>query len=577
MFKQYCSIGCALLLFTSGVAQISFQEKSADIGFENVTYGSGDLGGGISFFDYNQDGWDDLTVSSEEGSPTRFFKNESGVFVEEFFNIADDLFETKSVVWVDYDNDADYDLFVASNIDDNRLYKNNGNLVFEDVTISSGLATSGHKTYGGSWGDYNNDGYLDVYLSARNTIAPAAPDFLFKNNGDGTFTNVTNGSGLRLTGSPSFCSAFFDYNNDGLQDIYVAIDRPSYENLLYKNQGDGTFINYAIVSGCNAAIDAMSTTIGDFNNDGYQDIYVTNSAAGNAFYRNNGDETFTDIAVANGTVFNSIGWGAVFLDGDNDADKDLYVSGMLDGSNPSLLPSAFYENDGSGNYSIPSNAGFANDTGTSFANAIGDVNNDGLPDIAVLNYAPYNHFVFVNTNNDANNWLKVKLQGTESNWQGIGATIEISVDGEVQNNYTLLGEGYLAQNSSYEFFGLGSATNIDYIKVTWLSGIEDYIENPAINQHLTIVEGAHVLSTNNYETRNITVFPNPASSTITITVASQDVGKDILLYDLFGRVLEERKVTSLNEVVDVSLLSSGMYLISVEGGQQKFTASVVVD
>ncbi len=126
-----------------------------------------------------------------------------------------------------------------------------------------------------------------------------------------------------------------------------------------------------------------------------------------------------------------------------------------------------------------SSAGFENDTAQSFSNAIGDINNDGYPDIAVLNYEPHNIFLWKNITNQNNNWLKVKLEGIDSNRQGIGSWIEISTNGNKQYNYTLCGEGFLGQNSAYEFFGLGSASSVDYIKVTWLSGQVDVIENPS--------------------------------------------------------------------------------------------------
>ena len=143
--------------------------------------------------------------------------------------------------------------------------------------------------------------------------------------------------------------------------------------------------------------------------------------------------------------------------------------------------------------------GFENDTAQSFSNAIGDINNDGYPDIAVLNYEPDNIFLWKNITNQNNNWLKVKLEGIDSNRQGIGSWIEISINGNKQYNYTLCGEGFLGQNSAYEFFGLGAANSIDYIKVSWLSGQVDVIQTPPINSHITIIEGGELGINENHD------------------------------------------------------------------------------
>ena len=237
---------------------------------------------------------------------------------------------------------------------------------------------------------------------------------------------------------------------------------------------------------------------GDIDNDGYLDLFFTLGDEQNGvMMHNNGDGTFTNVASENGTIFESVAWGSVFLDAENDTDLDLYVSGELDGET-SFLPSAFYENDGMGNFSIPFAAGFDNDTARSFSNAMGDINNDGYPDIIVLNYEPHDIFIWKNQSSQNNNWIKIKLEGVESNKQGIGSWIEISVNGNKQYNYTLCGEGYLGQNSAYEFFGIGESSVIDYIKVTWLSGNVDIITNPMINSHTTIIEGEN-LDLNNIE------------------------------------------------------------------------------
>ncbi len=566
---------CIFIFFNFSLfSQIQYSEEAQNLGLENTSYGTGLLGGGISFYDFDNDGWDDITVSSEEGSPVKFLKNNNGTFSEISLNISDELFETKTVQWVDFDNDGDNDLFVTRNTDSNRLYDNDGNMSFTDITDIAGLQIVDHFTFGASWGDYNNDGWLDLFINSRDE-GNLAHNVLYKNNSNGTFTDVTADTGIILEAYMSFCAAFLDYNNDGWQDIYIANDKYDFQNLLYKNNGDGTFVEVSLEAGINVSIDAMSTTIDDYNTDGWLDIYTTNSFDGNVFFINNGDGTFTDIASSNGTLFESVAWGAVFLDAENDSDLDLYVSGMLDGSG-GTLPSAFYENDGLGNYSIPLNAGFIQDTAISFSNAIGDIDNNGYPDITVLNYAPNDIFLWKNITATTNNWLKVKLQGTESNRQGIGSKIEISVNGEKQYNYTLLGEGYLGQNSAYEFFGIGNALSIDFIKVTWLSGIVDYIENPAINEHLTIIEGSFLsVNDNSLLINDVLIYPNPGK-VFTISIDDSLLNSNLLVTDITGKLLLNNALNTENTVLDMIEFNPGVYLFTIKNGEFFVSKRVII-
>lgn len=549
-----------LLCTISIKAQINFIDEATSLGIAE-TCGDTPIGNGISFYDYNNDGWDDITLPSQAGQPLRFFKNVNGAFIEDNINIPSNTSQHKQVNWVDFDNDGDKDLFVTSNASSNKLYLNDGNLNFTDVTVASQLPTINIFTYGAAWGDYNNDGFLDVFLSNRD-VNEIVPNYLYRNNGDGTFTDVSVASGILNVSDLTFCAAFLDFNNDGWQDIYVSNDRIENPNVLYKNNGDGTFTDVSVSSNTNLMIGAMSVTVEDYNNDGWLDIYVTNTAEGNVFLKNNGDETFTNVAVTNGTTFNSIAWGAVFLDADNDMDLDIYVSGLLDGSNSNYLSAAFYENDGLGQFSIP-NAGFSNDTRESYSNAIGDVDNDGLPEIIVSNADNENIFIWKNETITTNNWLKVKLEGVQSNRDGIGSLIEISINGNKQYRYTLCGEGYLGQNSRTESFGIGANTIIDYVKVSWLSGNEDIYYNIAANQTLNIQEGNSTLSIDEYNFgTKAFLFPNPALNTLTIK-AEHNIDR-LVIYNVLGEeVLRETFAKVKTKNISVAQLNTGLYFIKL--------------
>ncbi|MFD2823883.1 FG-GAP-like repeat-containing protein [Lacinutrix iliipiscaria] len=560
MIKNYLF---SLFMFVSyGVlySQINFENQVEALGI-GVNSGLSFFGNGVSFYDYNNDGWDDISIATEQGTKIRFFKNENGTFVEDnSIDLPINTDEQKQINWVDIDNDGDKDLFVTSNNNGNKLYLNTGNLVFQDITISSGLPSTNLQSYGASWGDYNNDSFLDIFVSNRAQLDDQQ-NFLFKNNGDGTFTDVTLLAGIDDGSHMSFCSAFFDFNNDGWQDLYISSDKFTNQNFLYKNNGDGTFTDISATSGTGIFIDAMTTTIGDFNNDGWFDIYVTNTYSGNVFFKNNGDgSTFTDITLSTGTGFYSIGWGAVFLDAENDTDLDLYVSGEFDGSFNDYLSAAFYENIGSEMYNISNDSGFAGDTRASFSNAIGDVDNDGYPEIVVNNSSYDDLFLWKNQSPHTNNWLKVKLEGVQSNRDGIGATIEISVDGHKQYRYTHCGEGYLAQNSGTEFFGLGLETEIDYIKVTWLSGIEDVLSNVNSNETITIVEGS-TLSLENNSFESFKYYPNPVQNKLTIKAQSRV--EHISIFNSIGQKVNSLSPNLMMTEINVSHLESGVYLVKV--------------
>ncbi|WP_430467907.1 FG-GAP-like repeat-containing protein [Winogradskyella ouciana] len=560
----------SLILFfvlSDAIAQISFENQATEIGI-NVTCGNTLYGSGITFYDYDNDGWDDITIASAEGDPIRFLKNINGNFVEQTLNIDSNNWKNKQVNWVDIDNDGDNDLFVTSDNSSNKLYENLGNMIMEDITLSSGILTDVLVTYGASWGDYNKDGFLDVFLSNRST---SIPNVLYKNNGDNTFSLVNTEAGIINIGTLSFCSAFFDYNNDGHQDIYVANDKIENANTLYKNNGDGTFTDVSVESGSDITIDAMSVTIDDYNADGWMDIYITNDVPGNVFLKNNGDGTFTDVAQPTGTTFNSVGWGAVFLDADNDTDLDLYVSAEHNGSVPGYLSSALYENYNDGSFNI-TNSSIPNDFAISYSNAIGDTDNDGYPEIVVNNINHDNVFLWKNNSPSTNNWLKVKLEGTESNRNGIGSLIEISINGVKQYRYTLCGEGYLSQNSSSEFFGLGNATVVDYVKVKWLSGVEDVIYNIGANEQIHIVEGS-ALSINDNELSSMKIYPNPVKDRFMIN-SEVDIDK-VLIFNVLGEEVLRIYSTELYENIDITHLQAGTYFAKVTSSNHSKTIKVI--
>jgi hypothetical protein len=286
---------------------------------------AGEYGSGVSVFDWDKDGYDDVVFLKQGASPAFYHNSQDGF---ESVNFSLPVFnEPKSLTWIDFDNDGDYDIFVNAVNESNRLFRNLGNMSFVDITTGSNLALTTGEGFTTSWADVNNDGFIDVYIGNYDSVefGPNISNFLFLNNaGSGTFTNATTtwqcGNGFR----PTLGTAFIDYDRDGDPDLFVANDRNNHNNFLYRNDGN-LFVDVSAEAGVDTAIFSMTCTPGDVNNDGWLDIYITNNQNGNILHVNNGDGTFSQVASNWGCEVDQICWGATFLDFNNDLREDLVV------------------------------------------------------------------------------------------------------------------------------------------------------------------------------------------------------------------------------------------------------------
>jgi len=546
-------------------AQINFENNTNNLGI-NYSPATPYLGSGVSFADFDNDGWDDLSFASGNGQNLRFYKNNNGIFVLVSLNIGVINYETKQINWIDIDNDGDKDLFITSATSGNKIFENLGGFNFNDITASSGFPVQNIYTNGATWGDFDNDGYIDVFLSNKGATSDIIiPNYLYKNNGNGTFTDVSNSAGIDANSHQTFCAVFLDINNDGWPDIYTSTDKAYNLNQLYKNNGDGTFEEIGLPSGTNLAFNAMSTTVGDYNNDGFIDIYVTNGGD-TALLVNNGNETFSNQSVSTGCEHGGFTWGAVFLDADLDADLDLYVSSSLYNI-PSINTSVFYEQLNGNLFQIPNNIGFIGDEKQSYCNAIGDINNDGYPDIVVTNGDNQTVDVWENESITSNHWLKITLEGTLSNRDGIGAIIEISINGQKQFRQTQCGEGYLTQNSSTEFFGLGQNSTIDYVKVKWPSGVIDLLENLNADQTMHIVENSNALSLRDDRLSYVTVYPNPTNETVTLQ--SKNSLSKVSVFNALSQKVLSRSLSQKKHDLNLSHLKTGIYFLHITDSESR--------
>jgi len=539
-------------------------------------YGLSVPSGGVSFCDFNGDGWDDLTLATIGGSTIDFYQNKEGVFEKMPALVPDETFQGQ-VLWVDYDNDGDKDLFMASRGEVNRLYRNDGHLAFTDVTAAAGLSTERFLTYGASFGDFDRDGWLDLYIGKRTGIPADNTHLLYHNQADGTFREVAFSRGAQDPAKIPFCHAFFDYNNDMWPDLYTANDRFSGNTLLRNNQ-DGTFTDISESSATGIAMNAMSVTIGDYNNDGHFDIYATNTAGGNVLLRNNGEESFSELAGPSGVGFYSIGWGALFLDSDNKGREDLYVSGMEVGSD--INSSAFYYNMGDESFSALS-AGFVGDTVQSFSNALGDFNKDGKIDLMVINSSPFQSQLWENQTVSSHGYISIELEGVLSNRDAIGSRIDVYSDGQRQSRFTQCGTSFLGQNSERNIIGIGLAERVDSILVYWPTGHVDRLKEVMAGEEIKLLEGSTtggeinispdvqlISSTGSRQTVSplFSVYPNPVSGQLYFNYDQAEAVniRSIRLLNVWGQLEKGYgKIDRLPLSLDLSELSPGIYWLEV--------------
>lgn len=437
---------------------------------------------------------------TEDSRQSRLFRNDNGVFkditaqsgIESSFNyeqvaLAWDVGAKMGASWGDYDNDGYPDLFLTS-LYHHELYHNNGDETFTDVTKITGIeADNPCYNSGATWWDYNNDGHLDLYITKW---GQCASNTFYKNNGDGTFKDITEQLRMGGTYRNSWMSMPLDINEDGWIDLYISndFDEP---NELYINQNGESFVESAFEYGVNdGEKDGMGITLGDYNKDGNFDIYITN-IRDNSLLENTGETLFIDKASELGVKNTGWAWGTQFADFNNNGNEDLVVVNGFQEEEPNF----FYKNEVLNNEhvftDITEEMGF-NDSSLSNAVAVFDYNNDGYLDIIVTN-SNKEMFFYENKSGtedwDKKHWLKIALEGTTSNRDAIGSRIEISTAEGTQYRF-YHGTNFLSQSLQPVHFGLGSDSVVSQIKITWPSGLTEEYENIPVNQSFLAVEGS---------------------------------------------------------------------------------------
>jgi hypothetical protein len=477
-------LGCLVWLPLASQAQ--YWQPQCISGGDTHRYIGGYYGGGVSMADFDKDGWDDV-LFCQNGNLPMLLKSMEGELQPWPLGISE-TGEMKQFAWVDFDNDGDRDLSLTGFNIPIRLYRNDGN-VFVPLTANSGIPTEITVAYGHCWGDYDLDGDLDLFVCTYDAAYMGftnSENRLYRNDGNSTFSDVTLQAGLLPMQNYTFMAIWMDYDRDLYPDLFITNDRLEVPNYFYHNNGDGTFSEIAAAINLDDYLFSMTATSDDFDNDGDLDIYITNGTSGNYHKQNEGESGFLDVNEEQGTTLNRFCWNAMFVDANRDGWQDLHVC-----SSPHItLPGQnfLYLNSGESFTLANDSAGIASDDGWSRSAALGDFNRDGMADLAVCKGMPSYSSMWRAVPN-ANNWLKATLEGVDSNRDGVGSWIDCYSGLGMQSRYTFCGEGYLAQNSFSEFFGLGSQTMVDSLVVHWPSGIVDRWYRIPVNQQLYLVEG----------------------------------------------------------------------------------------
>ena len=550
----------------------------------------------VNFLDLNNDGWEDVYISNglKGGQQDLLYLNDgtgkmnpvTTMPIVQASNPAD------GACFVDYNNDGHVDGVVSSWYgSEDLLYLNDGNGQLQ-YNGNAGIA-SGSFAENAAFGDYDQDGWLDLYIS---NSGGNQQNYLYRNLQNGKFQRITTHP-LIQEAKLSRGATWVDYDNDGITDLFVA-NEDNTKNDLFRGKGNGVFEKITSGSLVSQSMGSMTASWGDIDNDGDFDVFVGNAAyfaaQRNQLFRNSGGG-FSEIM--NDPVSQAVGctYGSAFGDFDNDGDLDLVTA---NGYCNNQMQNNLYENQGDGTFTDVTNLLIANANVCSFGIAWGDVNKDGFLDLVVANCknntadSEKSNALLLNKGN-SNKWLTIKLKGTISNASAIGAKIRVmaTINGKVvwQTREIRSQSGYAGQNSLVAHFGLGDAGIVDSLVISWPSGKAHALSQIAVDQHLVISETITNSLTETPSAAHISlhVLPNNITqSSENIWLLVHNSGKHqkgtVTLHNAMGQLIWKRKVHVERENTNISLplakqeLSAGMYHITLIVGEQKRCKKVVI-
>ena len=561
------------------------------------------MGPGAAAADYDNDGcWMDIFVVGDGGLPNALYhNNRNGTFMDiaTKAGVADTP-NGRGCVWLDYNNDGWRDLYVSCD-GPNYLFKNNGDCTFTDVSKKAGITDSQHGT-SIAVADYDHDGWVDIYVAnwgrpASLLVFDPAPriNVLYRNKGDGTFEDVAQEAGVDDDGI-AWGAIFFDYDGDTWADLFVANDHGP--DKLYRNKGDGTFEDVSEQSGIVTLIrgkptGAMGLCVGDYDNDADLDLFITNYDE-DLLWRNNADGTFTNVAEEVGVANEGVGWYASFIDFDNDGYRDLYVvNGDVDNSQKTNL-NRLYHNQGDGTFVDVADALGVTSNAVARGATSGDFDNDRDTDFFIVNNSGYTllkNELEADTRRiqASHKRILIRLIGTESNRDGIGTRVTVKYGKHVQTQELICGTGFLGSDSLELEFGLGSGYPSGTITLEWPSGImETYDFSSGVDLYIFTEAGDVVTSVEPHgkehttwgRVKTVEVFqnyPNPfnpetwipyklnQSSDVKISIYSS-IGEQIRTFDLGLQTQGEKKFHWDGKNAKGESVASGIYFYQFDAG-----------
>lgn len=607
----YYLVFCAFILPLTGAAQVVFSEEGQSIGFEHEFKARAVMGGGAAFFDYDNDGDEDIYVTSGFNKDDVFRNNGDGTFTKILADIglgSTFNYNTMGVTTGDIDNDGDRDVFVAtwerfagSEQPDARslLFLNNGDGTFSEIGVQAGIT---HEAFamGAAFLDYNKDGYLDIYVmnhileaiftydefGAVNGLAHECyPNFLYLNNGDLTFSEVAVELGVDDYGC-TIAAVASDYDLDNDLDLYLANDFGDFliPNVLYENNyPEDSFTDVSETSGAGVQAFGMGIAAGDYDHDQDFDYYTTN--IGRNILIENQDGNFIDVTteagVENTSVpeednLNTTGWGTAFFDVDNDTWEDLYVANGRIPALPAYAtaindPDKLYLNNGDKTFTDISDEAGVSDPRYVHGMAYSDYDEDGDLDIVTVvldELGGYSKFYVNETDND-NHFVQFHLIGVETNRDAFGSRAWVyAADKILVKEIYGGGASHASQHTSVLHFGLGDITSIDSVRIEWTNGHIDLIENPEIDMRHTIVEGVEVNTSEASQPKlGITIAPNPFHDHVQLIAKENWSGEDlsVRLMSLEGRIIFQETIAFYQQT-QLRLpkgLAAGMYWLEL--------------